>query len=417
MRVQKCKGTCDLATAQMRRFRLIEDCFRDSCVKWGYQEVRTPTIEYLHLFTSTGTLTPGTLGKVYSFLDWDGWSGERVVLRPEGTIPAVRLYIDELADKSLARLFYVINTFIFEETGKENREKWQCGVELIGADSISADVELITLSLEVLKKLGMENVELKLSHAGLIRALLTGFGLSPEEQGKVFDRILDGDVAVLTRLKEETPELARLLTPVLDMKGETPGFLRNLKTMFSSSLPEFIPALDNFIGLVDMLTAMGIKYQIDIASGRGFEYYTGMIFQIYSGDAKLGGGGRYDALIPLMGGQDTPASGFALQMNTLMNEIELPQFSEKQANKILINMKQDRADQVKSAHRIAENLRAAGFIVSTQVDNENRDEFKWILDVNDKTPEVIVFDQAGKHQQTVQTIGELLKLLGGKGGS
>jgi len=92
------------------------------------------------------------------------------------------------------------------------------------------------------EKLGLENIELKLSHAGLIRALLTGFGLSPEEQGKVFDRILDGDVAVLTRLKEETPELARLLTPVLDMKGETPGFLRNLKTMFSSSLPEFIPA-------------------------------------------------------------------------------------------------------------------------------------------------------------------------------
>jgi histidyl-tRNA synthetase len=290
-------------------------------------------------------------------------------------------------------------------------------VELIGADSISADVELITLSLEVLKKLGLENVELKLSHAGLIRALLTGFGLSPEEQGKVFDRILDGDVAVLTRLKEETPELARLLTPVLDMKGKTPGFLRNLKTMFSSKLPEFIPALDNFIGLVDMLTTMGIKYQIDIASGRGFEYYTGMIFQIYSGDAKLGGGGRYDALIPLMGGQNTPASGFALQMNTLMNVIQLPQFSEKQANKILINMKNDRPDHVKSAYRIADNLRAAGFIVSTQVDNENRDEFKWILDVNDKTPEVTVFDQAGKHKQTVQTIGELLKLLGGKGGS
>jgi 2-keto-4-pentenoate hydratase len=83
----------------------------------------------------------------------------------------------------------------------------------------------------------------------------------------------------------------------------------------------------------------------------------------------------------------------------------------------MINMKNDRPDQVKAAYRIADNLRAAGFIVSTQVDNENRDEFKWILDVNDKTPEVIVFDQAGKHKQTVQTIGELLKLLGGKGGS
>ncbi len=417
MRVQKCKGTCDLSTEQMRRFRLIEDCFRDSCLKWGYQEVRTPTIEYLHLFTSTGTLTPGTLGKVYSFLDWDGWSGERVVLRPEGTIPTVRFYIDELADKKLARLFYVINTFIFEETGKENREKWQCGVELIGADSISADVELITLSLEVLQKLGLEDVELKLSHAGLIRALLTGFGLSPEAQGKVFDRILDGDVAVLTRLKEETPDLARLLTPLLDMKGETPGFLRNLKTMFSSSLPEFIPALDNFIGIVDLLTAMGFKYQIDIASGRGFEYYTGMIFQIYSGDAKLGGGGRYDALIPLMGGDRTPASGFALQMNTLMNEIELPQFSEKQANKILINMKNDKPNQVQSAYRIAENLRAAGFIASIQVDKEDRTEFRWMIDVDDKSAEFVIYDLSNKRKLTAGTVGEILKLLGGKGGS
>jgi len=57
-----------------------------------------------------------------------------------------------------------------------------------------------------LKKLGLKNIELKLSHAGLIRALLTGFGLSPEEQGKVFDRILDGDLAVLSRLKAETPD-------------------------------------------------------------------------------------------------------------------------------------------------------------------------------------------------------------------
>ena len=382
MRIQKCKGTCDLTANDMKRFRFIEDAFRDSCLKWGYQEVRTPTIEYLHLFTSTGTLTPGTLGKVYSFLDWDGWSGERVVLRPEGTIPAVRLYIDELADKKRARLYYVINTFIFEETGKENREKYQCGVELIGADSISADVELIALLLEVLKKIGFDNIELKLSHAGLIRALLTGFGLSPQEQGKVFDQILDGDVAVLSRLKAKTPELARLLTPLLELKGENAGFLRNLKTLFSSGLPEFIPALNNFIGVVDLLTAMGVKYRIDIASGRGFEYYTGIIFQLFAGDTKLGGGGRYDALIPLMGGKNTPASGFALQMNTLMNLIEIPSSAKSEANKILITGAGNEPKSVKSAYRIADDLRKAGFIVNVQLGNEDKKNYKWVIDVN-----------------------------------
>ena len=417
MRVQKCKGTCDLSTEEMRRFRFIEGAFRDSCVKWGYQEVRTPTIEYLHLFTSTGTLTPGKLSKVYSFLDWDGWSGERIVLRPEGTIPTVRLYIDNLADKKLARLFYVINTFVFEETGKENREKWQCGVELIGADSISADVELIALSLEVLKKLGLENIELKLSHAGLIRALLTGFGLSPEEQGKVFDQILDGDVAVLSRLKAETPDLARLLTPLLDMKGENAGFLRNLKTLFGSTLPEFIPVLDNFIGVVDLLTAMGLKYRIDIASGRGFEYYTGMIFQLFDGDTKLGGGGRYDALIPLMGGKNTPASGFALQMNHLMEIIAMPPSKATEANKVLITISGGKPNVVKSAYNITDSLREAGFITSIQVDNENKADFKWIIEVNDKSPEFAILNQSNKRKQTAQTIGEVIKILGGKGGS
>ena len=417
MRVQKCKGTCDLSTDEMRRFRFIEGAFRESCCKWGYQEVRTPTIEYLHLFTSTGTLTPNTLGKVYSFLDWDGWSGERVVLRPEGTIPAVRLYIDEMAEKKLARLFYVINTFIFEETGKENREKWQCGVELIGADSITADVELITLSLEVLKKLGLKNIELKLSHAGLIRALLTGFGLSPEEQGKVFDRILDGDVAVLTRLKVETPDLARLLTPLLDMKGNNAGFLRNLKTLFSRDLPDFIPELDNFIAVADLLTAMGVKYQIDIASGRGFEYYTGMIFQMFKGEIKLGGGGRYDALIPLMGGKNTPASGFALQMNTLMNAIEMPGPAGPEVNKILLIINASQPDLVKSAYNTAGSLRKAGFIVSIHVDTEDKADFKWVIEISAAAPEFTVINQENKRKVFAQTIVEVLKLLGENSGS
>ncbi len=133
MREQRCKGTRDFSPEEMRSFRLIEGVFRDGCLQWGYEEVKTPTLEYLHLFTSTGTLTPSRLHKVYSFLDWDGWSGERVVLRPDGTIPIARLYIDTMAEKELAKLFYVTNVFSFEETGKETRERWQCGAELIGA--------------------------------------------------------------------------------------------------------------------------------------------------------------------------------------------------------------------------------------------------------------------------------------------
>src|SRR3990170_5824706 len=86
----RCRGMRDLLPAEMRRFRLVETAFREVCLGWGYEEVRTPVIEHLHLFTTVGTLSPRMLGRVYSFLDWDGWSGERVVLRPDSTIPTAR---------------------------------------------------------------------------------------------------------------------------------------------------------------------------------------------------------------------------------------------------------------------------------------------------------------------------------------
>ena len=334
MGVQRAKGTQDLSPDEMRRFRLVEGVFRDSCLKWGYEEVRTPTLEYLHLFTSTGTLTPSRLGKVYSFLDWDGWSGERVVLRPDGTIPIARLYIEDMKKRELAKLFYVTNIFIFEETGKESREKWQCGVELIGTGSTAADVELILLALGILKQLGLQDVEVRLSHADLIKALLARFGLNPEEQYSVFDRILDGDERVLLGAKSEKPELGKTLASLLDLKGKSSGFLKNLRALYNQDSKELEPALNNFISTVDLLEAVGVNYQIDLASGRGFEYYTGLMFKLLIGGEQIGGGGRYDHLIPLMGGKPTPASGFALYLDHLMKLTKVATLAGPQDQKI-----------------------------------------------------------------------------------
>src|SRR5215471_20613621 len=95
----RCPGMHDWGPREMERFRRIEQVFRQICSLWGFDEIRTPVIEHLHLFTSAGTLSPQMLGRVYSFLDWDGWSGERVVLRPDATIPAARLYWERYRDR------------------------------------------------------------------------------------------------------------------------------------------------------------------------------------------------------------------------------------------------------------------------------------------------------------------------------
>jgi len=408
MRVQRCKGTRDLSPEEMTRFRLIEGAFRDCCLKWGYEEVRTPTLEYLHLFTSTGTLTPSRLGKVYSFLDWDGWSGERVVLRPDGTIPVARLYIDSMEEKELAKLFYVANVFIFEETGKKTRERWQCGAELIGVGSAIADVELIVLALEVLKKLGLKGIGLRLSHTGLIRALLAKLGLSPEEQTRLFDQILDGDVDALTRLKPGEPELERALALLLDLKGESSGFQKNLKTLLTQSLPELEPPLDDFINIVDLLEALGCHYQIDLASGRGFEYYTGVIFQLFMGEENIGGGGRYDALIPLMGGRDVPASGFALYLDRLMNLVKPETLVKPLAQRILIRVE---PEAMREGFSMASCLREAGYVAELHLGGQESANLRWTLDVQSKAPLFVLTDQVKHRKFEAQTAGEVLTLL------
>jgi histidyl-tRNA synthetase len=411
MKVQRCKGTRDLPPEEMGRFRLIEGVFRDRCLKWGYQEVKTPTIEYLHLFTSAGTLTPRMLGKVYSFLDWNGWSGERVVLRPDGTIPIARLYIDTMKEKGLAKLFYVTNTFIFEETGKKTRERWQCGTELIGVSSSSGDAELILLALEVLQKLGLKNVELRLSHAGLIKALLEKLGLSAEEQVRIFDQILDGDKKALSRIKSGKTELDGILFPLLNLKGQSSGFLKNLKALSARSLPEFEPYLDNFIAIVDALEALGCGYQIDIASGAGFEYYTGVIFQFFIGGEKIGGGGRYDALIPAMSGGDIPASGFALYLDRLMNRVE-PEILPKTPEQVLVRV--EKGEVLKEAFNAASRLREAGYAANFDLGGKERAGLRWILDIKNKEPFFVLRDKVKSSQVEMQSIGEVLSLLEGE---
>jgi histidyl-tRNA synthetase len=406
MKMQRCKGTRDLSPGEMAVFRLIEGAFRDACLNWGYKEVRTPTLEYLHLFTSVGTLTPGMLGRVYSFLDWDGWSGERVVLRPDGTIPVARLYIDSLEKEKLARLFYVANTFIFEATGEKTRERWQCGAELLGVSSPSADVELVMLALEVLQRLQIDGVKLKLSHAGLIRALLARLGLSPEEQARVFDRILDGDGKELVELGLDRTEL-ETLSALLGLKGKSSTFIKGLKALLAPDLAGLQTGIDDLASVAGLLEALGADYQIDLASVRGFEYYTGAIFQIFKGKDKIGGGGRYDALIPLMGGRDTPASGVALYLDRIMELVKPEALVEAEKPGILVSAKPGTA---REGFILVARLHKAGYRAEFNLGTKAKADFDWTLDVQSQAPKFILTSRA-KKKFAVQTIKDILKLL------
>lgn len=411
MKNQKCKGMQDLLPNDMLRFRHIEDTFRDCCRNWGYQEVRTPTLEYLHLFTATGTLTPGMLSKVYSFLDWDGWSGERVVLRPDGTIPVARLYIDNLGREELARLFYVTNIFTFEGTGKQNRERWQCGGEFFGASGFTPDIEVILLAEDVIRKLGIGNVKLQLSHAGLVRALLKGFRLSPAEEVRMIDRILEGDWEALAKPGPADPESRRLMAALLDLKGKSSGFLRNVRASFPKASPDFRSALEDFLAVTTLLDKMSCSYEIDIAAMHGFEYYTGVCFQFTAAGEKIGGGGRYDRLVPLMNGGDIPACGFALYMDSMMPLLSRGK-EEKAECRILVRGKGDTAEIADKCFALAASLRDAGYPSEVDFTDQEESGFRWVILVSGtKRSRFRLKDCRQNRRRDLVSVAEILRVV------
>jgi len=411
MKNQKCKGMQDLLPEDMLRFRRIEDVFRTSCRNWGYQEVRTPTLEYLHLFTATGTLTPSMLSKVYSFLDWDGWSGERVVLRPDGTIPVARLYIDNLGGQELARLFYVTNIFAFEGTGKENRERWQCGAEFFGGAKLAPDVEIILLAEEVIRRLGIRNVGLQLSHAGLVKALLKELKLSPGEEAKMTNRILEGNWQALTRAKSANPEIDRLIAALLGLKGKSSSFLHNVRASFPKASQGFKSSLEDLINITTLLDNLGCSYKIDIAAIHGFEYYTGICFQFLAAGEKVGGGGRYDNLVPLMNGEDIPACGFALYVDPVMKLLPLEE-GKKGESEILVKGKELTPEIVETCFTVAESLRDAGHPAELNFTGRKESNYRWVVLVSGKAPSpFVITDCIQKRRRDAASVAEIIKMV------
>jgi histidyl-tRNA synthetase len=410
MQIERCKGCNDLTAEDMLRFRSVEAAFLETVKGCGYSEVKTPTLEYLHLFTSAGTLTPGMLRRVYSFLDWDGWSGERVVLKPDATIPVARFYADQLSHKAkLARLYYITNTFIFEETGRKSRERWQCGAELIGAGSALADVELITMACDSIKKMGIDDIKLKLSHGGLIKALLESMGISHIEQDNIFEHILNGDTGVLETLQSANPKPVEILKLLLGEKGKSAGFLKNLRSISADGMPQVQKELDSFISTVELLEKTTSDFEIDFTSGKGFEYYTGFIFRVFTGTENVGGGGRYDKLIGMMNGPSVPAAGFALYIDKLADVINIDSLYIPVAQRVSLDID---PSAMKDGTELADLLRKAGFVVMLVIDKSKPVDCGWEIEVKSDSPQFHVLNCGMGEKTTCDEAIETVAIMG-----
>jgi ATP phosphoribosyltransferase regulatory subunit HisZ len=244
-----------------------------------------------------------------------------------------------------------------------SREEWQCGVELIGDTGLAGDVELLMLALAAVEASGAPPATVRLSHAGLVRAVLAAAALSPEEQSAAYDRLLDGDLAVVDEVEARLPQLDAPLRLLFDIEGHGSGYVTNLREALTPAIPQLIPALDELAFVLAALEAAGVTPVIQAVLARRFEYYSGIVSRLECEGRDIGRGGRYDDLVALVGSRGVPASGFALYVSPLAEL--LPERSRASRDRVLVVADAPAPALLASAHAAAAELRRRGLHVET----------------------------------------------------
>jgi histidyl-tRNA synthetase len=303
------KGMNDILPPEVSKWQFLEQQARDVLEAFAYHELRTPVLEYTPLFVrSVGEVTDVVEKQMYTFDDRDGRS---VSLRPEGTASAVRAYIENAQwnKEPITRWYYMGPMFRHERAQRGRlRQFHQVGAEVFGANEPSMDAEMIAMLVTMFVRFGLP--------AGAIEVNVNSLG-EPEEReayrGKLVgyfsqhrDR-LDDD----SRRRLETNPLRILDSKNADVIAVAAGAPKLIDELNEGSRARFTRVRD-------LLTALGVKHEVDPKLVRGLDYYTGTIFEIKTNAGELGaqntvaGGGRYDRLVASLGGQATPAIGFAL---------------------------------------------------------------------------------------------------------
>ena len=354
-KLQSVKGMNDLLPAQSPYWQYIEQVLRKIADAYGYAEIRTPILEKTALFVqSIGEQTDIVEKEMFAFEDA---GGEFLCMRPECTASVVRAGVQHgLFHNTQARLWYMGPMFRRERPQKGRyRQFSQFGMEAIGWSGAEADVEVILAGARIWKALGVKDVHLYLNSLGSddcrvrYRAALVGY-LTQHIEALDTDSQRRLDSNPLRILDSKNPDTQRILehAPVInDYLDDT--------------------ASAHFMRVCSMLDDEGVAYTIDSSLVRGLDYYTSTVFEWKTG--KLGAqntvcaGGRYDDLIERRGGQSSPACGFAMGMERLvellMEEHNALQIKPLDVWFISLDIQANQA-----AFRLTESLRDRGLTVA-----------------------------------------------------
>ncbi|NQU73846.1 MAG: histidine--tRNA ligase [Candidatus Omnitrophica bacterium] len=399
------RGMPDILPGDAGRWQYIENTARTLFAQYGYEEIKTPVLEETALFQrSIGKETDIVQKQMYNFKD----RGNRdIALRPEGTAPIVRSYLEHNLDKQMpyCRLYYVGPMFRSErpQAGR-NRQFYQIGVEAIGSASQYADAEVICLMMKLLEASGLHDTELKINCLGCDK--------DKEAFEQVLRKALEKQVKCLC--EDCVQRHKKNVLRIFDCKNDS-------CKLILGSAPKIVDHIcpdcqAHFNKVKEALESIKIKYSVNPLLVRGLDYYTGTVFEVThknlgSQDA-VAAGGRYDGLIDDMGGDRTPACGFAIGVDRLLlaardkipscnNDVDLflvllGEEAQKKGFKILADLRENgvacqmthEARSLKSQMRLADRLKAKKVLIIGE------DELK-----NDKA---ILRDMENKQQKEIK---------------
>jgi histidyl-tRNA synthetase len=297
------RGTADVLTSDSSKWQFLENKFREICRLYKYNELRTPTFEETELFTrSIGTHTDIVGKEMYTFQDKGGRS---ITLRPEGTAPVIRAYIQhKLHGESLInKIYYISSIFRYErpQAGRY-REHHQMGLEAIGSADPAIDAEVISLAVQYFTEIGITGLLLKINSVGC--------PVCRPKYREVLRKAVEpylNDLCGNCQTRYEHNPLR-----MLDCKAPKCNELTNNIPSIQDHLCE--DCSQHFNKVLEYLNSLGISCKLDPKLVRGFDYYTKTAFEIVSDSLgsqnAVAGGGRYDGLVEELGGQPTPGVGF-----------------------------------------------------------------------------------------------------------
>ena len=323
---QTVRGMRDFLPKEAAVMKYVEGITRELAELYGFQEIITPLVESYGLLAAKSG--EEIRQRMYAFEDL---GKRKVALRPEFTASIARLMTTVLRNQPKPiRLYSLGSVYRYDEPQYGRyREIWQSNYELIGATKPEADVEILALTNDLLQRIGLHEYHFKIGHVGVVRGILSAEGVKEKDQSRVM-QLLDkkqwNDALTLVRELRVSDRCVAALKRILEIKGE--DLDRVLKEIGKTvkDYDKATAATANLEEIVSLLRDGGINLDMTIEAGfsRGLEYYTGAIYEVSvpQFDVSIAGGGRYDRLVELFGGESTPAVGIAHGIDRLTLAME-----------------------------------------------------------------------------------------------